>query len=126
MRRLAEHEDYMLRLLRDGGVRVPEPHGVVGVSAGREYLVVTELVPDAVEILESGVGDPVIDDALTQVRKLWATGAAHRDINPSNLLARGTQVWLVDVAFGELRPSRWREARRPGEHAADPRPGRRS
>ena len=110
VRRLAEHEDYMLRLLRDGGVRVPEPWGVVEVVAGREYLLVTELVADAVEILDSGVPEAVVDDALRQVRALWRAGAAHRDIKPSNVLARGTEVWLVDVSFGELRPSRWRQA----------------
>jgi tRNA A-37 threonylcarbamoyl transferase component Bud32 len=110
VRRLAEHEDYMLRLLRDGGVRVPEPWGVVEVVPGREYLLVSELVPGAVEILESGVPDAVLDDALTQVRRLWRAGAAHRDIKPSNVLVRGEDVYLVDVSFGELRPSRWRQA----------------
>ncbi|MGY1679939.1 RIO1 family regulatory kinase/ATPase domain-containing protein [Geodermatophilus sp. SYSU D01176] len=110
VRRLVEHEDYMLRLLRDGGVQVPEPVGVVEVVPGREYLLVTELVPDAVEVLDSGVDDAVVDDALRQVRRLWAVGAAHRDIKPSNVLARGDRVYLVDVSFGELRPSWWRQA----------------
>ena len=67
VRRLVEHEDYMLRLLRDAGVRVPEPVGVVEVVAGREYLLVTELVPGAVEILDLASGevpDAVLDDAL--------------------------------------------------------------
>ncbi|MGY2003693.1 phosphatase PAP2 family protein [Blastococcus sp. SYSU DS1024] len=110
VRRLVEHEDYMVRLLRDGGVRVPAPVGVVEVVPGREYLLVTELVLGAVEILDSGMGDPVVDDALQQVRLLWAAGAAHRDIKPSNVLAQGDHVVLVDVSFGELRPSRWRQA----------------
>jgi tRNA A-37 threonylcarbamoyl transferase component Bud32 len=110
VRRLAEHEDYMLRLLRDGGVRVPEPWGVAEVIPGREYLLVSEFVPDAVEILESGVPEAVLDDALEQVRGLWRAGAAHRDIKPSNVLARAGHVYIVDVSFGELRPSRWRQA----------------
>ncbi|MGY1739617.1 MULTISPECIES: phosphatase PAP2 family protein [unclassified Blastococcus] len=110
VRRLVEHEDYMLRLLRDGGVRVPAPVGVVEVVPGGEYLLVTELVPGAVEILASGMDDAVVDDALHQIRRLWAAGAAHRDVKPSNVLAQGDRVVLVDVSFGELRPSRWRQA----------------
>ncbi|MCF6507277.1 hypothetical protein E9549_07630 [Blastococcus sp. MG754426] len=110
VRRLVEHEDYMLRLLRDAGVRVPEPVGVVEVVPGREYLLVTELVPDAVEVLDAPVGEALVDDALVQVRRLWAAGAAHRDIKPSNVLAQGARAVLVDVSFGELRPSRWRQA----------------
>jgi tRNA A-37 threonylcarbamoyl transferase component Bud32 len=110
VRRLVEHEDYMLRLLRDGGVQVPDPLGVVEVRPGHEYLLVTELVDDAVEILESGVPDDVVDDALRQVRMLWQAGAAHRDIKPSNVLAQGGRIVLIDVSFGELRPSRWRQA----------------
>jgi hypothetical protein len=110
VRRLVEHEDYMLRLLRDGGVRVPAAVGVVEVVPGREYLLVTELVPDAVEILDAEVTDEVIDDALLQIRRLWQAGAAHRDVKPSNVLVQGSRVVLIDVSFGELRPSRWRQA----------------
>ena len=110
VRRLVEHEDYMLRLLRDGGVRVPAPVGVVEVVPGREYLLVTEFVPRAAEILESDVTDAVVDDALEQVRRLWQAGAAHRDVKPSNVLVQGSRVVLIDVSFGELRPSRWRQA----------------
>jgi tRNA A-37 threonylcarbamoyl transferase component Bud32 len=110
VRRLVEHEDYMLRLLRDGGVCVPAPVGVVEVVPGREYLLVTELVPEAVEILDAPMTAEVIDDALLQIRRLWQAGAAHRDVKPSNVLVQGSRVVLIDVSFGELRPSRWRQA----------------
>ncbi|MGY1734997.1 RIO1 family regulatory kinase/ATPase domain-containing protein [Geodermatophilus sp. SYSU D00684] len=111
VRRLVEHEDYLLRLLRDGGVRVPAPMGVVEVLPGREYLLVTELVPRTVEIRRSRVDDTVVDDLLRQVRMLWSAGAAHRDLKPSNVLVQDeARVVLVDVSFGELRPSRWRQA----------------
>jgi serine/threonine protein kinase len=83
---------------------------VVEILPGHEYLLVTELVDGAVEILDSGVSDDVVDDALRQVRMLWQAGAAHRDIKPSNVLAQGDRVVLIDVSFGELRPSRWRQA----------------
>jgi tRNA A-37 threonylcarbamoyl transferase component Bud32 len=115
VRRLVEREDYFLRLLRDGGVRVPEPVGVVEVVPGQEYLLVCELVPDSVEILDARgpdgqLPDAVIDDALTQIRLIWAAGVAHRDIKPSNVLVQGDRVYLVDVSFGEERPSRWRQS----------------
>jgi hypothetical protein len=110
VRRLVEHEDYMLRLFRDQGLRVPRPYGVVEVEPGREYLLVTELVPDAEEVLAAEVDDAVVDDALRQVRLMWDAGVAHRDIKPSNVLLQGRRIYLIDLAFGELRPSSWREA----------------
>ena len=110
VRRLVEHEDYMLRLFRDQGLRVPRPYGVVEVVPGREYLLVTQLVPDAEEVLAAEIGDDVIDDALRQVRRMWDAGVAHRDVKPSNVLVRDGHVYLIDFAFGELRPSSWRQA----------------
>ncbi len=110
VRRLVEHEDYMLRLFRDQGLRVPDPYGVVEVVPGQEYLLVTELVPDADEVLGAEVGTEVIDDALAQVRRMWEAGVAHRDVKPSNILVRDRRAYLIDLAFGELRPSPWRQA----------------
>ena len=44
------------------------------------------------------------------VRRLWDAGLAHRDIKPANILVRQGQVFLIDPAFMQVRPSPWREA----------------
>jgi hypothetical protein len=44
------------------------------------------------------------------VRQLWHNGLAHRDIKPANVMVKGDKVILIDVAFGQVRPSPWREA----------------
>ena len=51
----------------------------------------------------------MIRDALSIVRRLWNAGIAHRDVKPSNLLARDGKVFLIDVAFCQVRPSPWRQ-----------------
>lgn len=110
VRSLVQHEDYLLRVLRDAGVRVPGPLGVVEVVPEREYMVVTEFVADATELGDATVDDFVMDDALAQVRTMWRAGVAHRDVKPSNVLVRDGRVWFIDVGFGEVRPSRWRRS----------------
>ena len=110
VRRLVQYEDYMLRLMRDGGVNGPRPYGFVEITPEREYVIVMEMIEGADELLDRDVSDAMIRNGLMQVRKLWEAGLAHRDIKPSNILARGDDVYLIDVAFGETRPSPWREA----------------
>lgn len=110
VRRLVEYEDHMLRLLRDTGLRVPEPYGFVEITPEREYVIVMEFFPDAVEIGRADVDDAVVRDALTVVRRLWNAGVAHRDIKPSNVLAQNGRVVLIDVAFATVRPTPWRQA----------------
>jgi hypothetical protein len=110
VRRLVQYEDHMLRVMRDAGVLVPDPYGFVEISPEREYLLVTSFVDGAQESLEAEIDDAVIDDGLRLVRKLWDAGLAHRDIKPSNLLIRDRKVHLIDVAFGQMRPSPWRQA----------------
>jgi tRNA A-37 threonylcarbamoyl transferase component Bud32/membrane-associated phospholipid phosphatase len=110
VRRLVEYEDHMLRLLRDAGLPVPSPRGLVEITPEREYMVVMEFLDGAREIGTEPVGEPVIDDALGIVRKLWQAGVAHRDIKPSNVLVRDGKVFLIDVAFATVRPTPWRQA----------------
>src|SRR5262249_515700 len=110
VRRLAEYEDHMLRLLRDAGVRAPRPYGIVEITPEREYMIVTEFFMGAVEIGEAVIDDGVIDQGLLLVRKLWDAGVAHRDIKPGNLMVRDGELLLIDVAFAQVRPSPWRQA----------------
>lgn len=110
VRRLAQQEDYALRVMRDAGVRTAAPIGVVELTPGREYLVVTEFFAGADELGRADVDDHVIDQGLAIVRQLWDAGLAHRDIKPANLLVRHGELLLIDVAFAQVRPSSWREA----------------
>jgi membrane-associated phospholipid phosphatase len=110
VRRLVQYEDYMLRAMRDAGIGVPEPYGFVEITPEREYLLVMGFVDGAQELLSADIDDAVIDNALMLVRKLWDAGLAHRDIKPSNILVKGSEVRVIDVAFGEIRPSPWRQA----------------
>jgi tRNA A-37 threonylcarbamoyl transferase component Bud32 len=110
VRRLAEYEDYALRLLRDAGIRTARPYGIVEITPEREYLIVTEFFEGAVEIGHADVGDEVIDQGLRLIRQLWDAGIAHRDIKPGNLMVRDGELLLIDAGFAQVRPSPWRQA----------------
>jgi tRNA A-37 threonylcarbamoyl transferase component Bud32 len=110
VRRLAEHEDYMLHVMRRVGVACPEPRGIVEITPDREYLLVTEFLAGAVEIGECEVTDEIADDALEIVHAMWHAGLAHRDIKPANVMVQDGRVRLVDASFGQVRPSPWRQA----------------
>jgi len=110
VRQLTQYEDYVLRLLRDAGVRSARPHGIVEITPEREYLLVTEFFSRAVELGEAEVDDGLIDQGLLLIRKLWDAGLAHRDIKPGNLMVRDSELLLIDAAFAQVRPSPWRQA----------------
>ena len=110
VRRLVEYEDYALRLLRDVGIPTATPLGIVEITPSREYLLLTSFVDGGVEIGDADINDDIIDQGLVIVRRLWDAGLAHRDIKPANLLVRAGQVFLIDPAFMQVRPSPWRQA----------------
>ena len=51
---LTQYEDYVLRLLRDAGVRSAMPYGIVEITPEREYLLVTEFFTGAVALAAGG------------------------------------------------------------------------
>ena len=110
VRQLTQYEDYVLRLLRDAGVRSARPYGIVEITPEREYLLVTEFFAGAVELGDAEVDDGIIDQGLLLIRKLWDAGLAHRDIKPGNLMVRDGELLLIDAAFAQVRPSPWRQA----------------
>jgi hypothetical protein len=59
---------------------------------------------------DADVDDGVIDAGLRNVRAMWDHGLAHRDVKPGNVLIHEGRVSLIDVAFGQVRPSPWRQA----------------
>ena len=110
VRRLAEYEDHLLRLMRDAGLPTPRPYGFAEITPEREYLIVMEFFEGSQEIGHAQVDNRVIDDALRVVRRMWDAGIAHRDIKPSNILVRDGHVLLIDVAFAAVLPTPWRQA----------------
>jgi tRNA A-37 threonylcarbamoyl transferase component Bud32 len=110
VRRLAEHEDHMMRLMEAADVPVAQSFGVVEITKGREYLLVTEFVEGAVEITDAVLDEETVRAGLRAVRAMWDAGLAHRDLKPANILVKDQRVFLIDHGFGEIRPSAWREA----------------
>ena len=110
VRRLIQHEHYMLHVMSSNGVPVNAPVGIVEITPDREYLLVTEFVEGGVEIGEVEVDDALIDEGLAVVEQLWGAGLAHRDIKPANLMVQDGHLRVIDVGFGQVRPSPWRQA----------------
>jgi serine/threonine protein kinase len=84
--------------------------GVVEITPGRQYLTVAEFLSDTKETSKAEVDSRVVHSGLGAIRAMWDSGLAHRDIKPANVLVRDGDVFVIDVAFGEVRPSPWRQA----------------
>lgn len=110
VRRLVEHEDYLMRRMRDADITVPEPLGLVTITPEREYVLVTEYLTGAKELTHAEIDDGTIDEGLALVRLMWDNGLAHRDIKPANVMVRDGHLFIIDVSFAQVRPSAWREA----------------
>jgi hypothetical protein len=85
VRRLVEHEDYILLKLQDAGLPSPHSLGFCEITPEREYAIVTEFLDNAKEMGDAEVDDDIIDQSLIIVRKLWHAGMAHRDIKPATV-----------------------------------------
>jgi tRNA A-37 threonylcarbamoyl transferase component Bud32 len=110
VRRLVQYEDYVMRVMHEAGIPGAKSFGFVEITPSAEYLLVTEFLEGSVEITDAEVDEEVIDDALRTIRRMWEAGIAHRDVKPANVMVRGKQIVFIDLAFGELRPSPWRQA----------------
>ena len=121
VRRLAEYEDYALRVLAMNDVKVAQTWGIVELTPNREYMLVTEFFEDSKNLGDSDIDDAIIDEGLQLIRTFWDIGVAHRDVKPANLLvqrrppAAGGRVGAGGPAHA-VAPGR-----RPREHDADPR-----
>ena len=121
VRRLVQHEDYALRLLRDAGLPVPTPYGIVEITPEREYLLVTEFFARrrggrrrarrrAAHRRGPGGRAPAVAGRPRAPR--------HQAGQPAR--ARRTGCVLIDSAFTEVRPSPVAAGGRPGQHDARP------
>ena len=110
VRHLVEYEDYIQRVMRDAGIPSAEPLGMVEITPEREYMMVSAFLDGAEELTDADIDESIIDDALSVIRMMWDAGLAHRDIKPANVMTREGRVVLIDVAFGTVRPTAWRQA----------------
>lgn len=115
VRQLVQYEDYLALKLGLANIRTPLSMGIVELTPEREYVAVFEFLAGSQElgdVIESdGLSVQIIEDGIEIVDQLWHAGLAHRDIKPSNLMVSPDgRLSVIDVAFAEVRPTRWRQS----------------
>jgi tRNA A-37 threonylcarbamoyl transferase component Bud32 len=100
----------MMRVMREADLPTPRSRGFAELWPEREYLILSDYLPRAEEADDVSITSEIIDQGLGVIRRMWDEGLAHRDIKPANILIRDGTLYLIDVAFGQVRPSAWRHA----------------
>jgi hypothetical protein len=107
VRRLVQQRDYLGLRIAEAGIHVPKTFGVVELTAGA--VPARDRFPGWLsEIGDADLSTAAIDSALGVIRKLWDAGLAPRH-QAGQLDGEGDDVALIDVSFGEIRPSPWRQ-----------------
>ncbi|WP_372593601.1 flippase-like domain-containing protein [Actinotalea sp.] len=105
LRQAAERIALLSHAARIAGVRTP---AVLAVTAAQDsMLLVTELLPDAVEEDSAAPDDAVLADAWSQLLRAHRVGVTHRALGSGTVQVRSGQVWLTgwdsgDVASADL------------------------
>jgi glycosyltransferase 2 family protein len=97
-RRVVEHEGLTSLLAQQAGVDVPAVLAVTVAEAGEG--VIASRPPDGEPLSDldpTAMGDPVLDDAFSQLTALHAAGIAHRAVSAGSLLVRDGRVTVVDL-----------------------------
>lgn len=108
-----EHEAYLSLLAARAGVRTPAPSTAVPAGDGHVLLVRPYVAGRTLDGMSAGqVGDPLLASLWAEVRRLRATGIAHRDLRRANVLVDTEgRPWLLDFGFAEAAASPRRLAR---------------
>ncbi|MBW3662797.1 MAG: hypothetical protein KY469_06830 [Actinobacteria bacterium] len=75
VRHLVLYEDHMTRVMRDAGLPVPAPLGIIEITPAREYAILFEYLADGDELDAVEVDEELIDQAWSWSRTCGAQGS---------------------------------------------------